>query len=164
MTKHAEVERKSDRELVIARTIRGPARVVFEAWTRPELFERWWVPKSFPVSLLSCEMDARVGGEYRLVFGHEGSTMEFFGRYLDVIPNARLVWTNDEGDGAEPVTTVTFEETGGMTLVVVHDLYPSKAALDEAIASGSAGILGMPEQLEQLDELLVSLGASSGRP
>jgi uncharacterized protein YndB with AHSA1/START domain len=163
MTTNAEVERTSERELVVSRTIHGPARLVFEAWTRPELFERWWVPKSFPISLLSCELDVRVGGGYRLVFGHEGSTMEFFGRYLDVTPHSRLVWTNEEADGGEPVTTVTFEEMGDMTLVAVHDLYPSKEALDEAIASGSTGISGMPEALEQLDELLVNLGASAGR-
>lgn len=155
------VERKSERELVVTGIVRGPARIVFDAWTKPELFERWWVPKSFPISLLSCEMDVRVGGGYRLVFGHEGSTMEFFGRYLDVTPHSRLVWTNDEGDEGETVTTVTLEETGGTTLVVVHDLYPSKDALDAAIASGSSGISGMPEQLAQLDELLVSLGASA---
>jgi uncharacterized protein YndB with AHSA1/START domain len=154
------VERKSDRELVVSRTINAPAHVVFEAWTRPELFQRWWVPKSFPVSLLSCELDARVGGRYRLVFGHEGSTMEFFGTYLEVAPHSRLAWTNDEEE-AGPVTTVTFEETGGRTLVVVRDLYPSKEALDDAIASGSTGITGMPESLEQLDGLLASLDASA---
>jgi uncharacterized protein YndB with AHSA1/START domain len=153
-------ERTSDRELVVTRTVNGPARIVFEAWTRPELLERWWAPKSFPISLVSCELDVRVGGGYRLVFGYEGSTMEFFGRYLEVTPPSRLVWTNDEGNDGETVTTVTFEEQGGTTLVVVHDLYPSKAALDGAIASGSTS--GMPESLEQLDELLVTLGASAG--
>src|SRR5918996_3939316 len=156
----ARVERKSERELVVARTVNGPPRIVFEAWTKPELFERWWVPKSFPISLLSCEMDVRVGGRYRLVFGYEGSTMEFFGRYLEVTPHSRLVWTNDEGETGGAVTTVTFEDTGGKTLLVVRDLYPSKEALDGAIASGSTGISGMPEALEQLDELLVTLGAS----
>ena len=154
------VERTSERELVVTRTVNGPARIVFEAWTRPELFERWWTPKSFPISLLSCEMDARVGGRYRLVFGYEGSTMEFFGRYLDVRPHSRLVWTNDEGDDGGAVTTVTFEETGGRTRLTVHDLHPSKEALDDAIASGSTS--GMPEALEQLDELVVNLGASAG--
>ena len=154
------VERKSERELVVTRTVNGPARIVFEAWTKPELLERWWAPKSFPISLLSCETDVRVGGRYRLVFGYEGSTMEFFGRYLEVTPPSRLVWTNDEGDG-ETVTTVTFEEVGDGTLLVVRDLYPSKEALDGAIASGSTS--GMPEALDQLDELLVSLGASAGR-
>ena len=153
----ATVERKSERELVISRTVRGPARIVFEAWTKPELLERWWTPKSFPIKLLSCEMEARVGGSYRLRFGYDGSTFEFFGRYLEVTPHSRLVWTNDEGEG-ETITTVTFEETAGTTLLVVHDLYPSKEALDGAIASGSTS--GMPESLEQLDELVVSLGAS----
>lgn len=162
MKQNASAERTSDRELVIRRVVNGPARIVFDAWTRAELLERWWVPKSFPVTLLSCETDARVGGRYRLVFGHEGQTMEFFGRYLEVTPNARLVWTNEEGEG-EPVTTVTFEDLGGTTRVVVHELYPSKDTLDSAIASGSTGISGMPEQLGQLDELLITLGAREGR-
>lgn len=161
MRNSATVERRSERELVVTRTVNGPARIVFEAWTKAELLQRWWTPKSFPISLLSCETDARVGGRYRLVFGFEGSTMEFFGRYLEVTPHSRLVWTNDEGDDGGTVTTVTFEETGVRTLLVVHDLYPSKEALDSAIASGSTS--GMPEALEQLDELLVTLGASVGR-
>jgi uncharacterized protein YndB with AHSA1/START domain len=154
-------ERTSGRELVVTRTINGPARIVFEAWSKPELFKRWWVPKSMPMSLLSCEMDVRDGGRYRLVFGYEGSTFEVFGRYLEVVPHSRLVWTNDEGDDDEQITTVTFEESGGRTLVVVHDLYASKEALDVAIASGSTS--GMPEQLEQLDQLVVTLAASERR-
>ncbi len=161
MTNNATVERTSERELLVTRSVNGPAPIVFEAWTKPELLEQWWAPKSFPISLLSCEADVRVGGRYRLVFGYEGSTMEFFGRYLDVTPPSRLVWTNDEGDDRGTVTTVTFEEQGGKTLLVVHDLYPSKEALDAAIASGSTS--GMPESLEQLDELLVTLGASEAR-
>jgi uncharacterized protein YndB with AHSA1/START domain len=134
---------------------------VFDAWTKAELLERWWTPKSFPISLLSCETDPRVGGTYRLVFGYEGSTFDFFGRYLEVTPPSRLVWTNDEGEEGSQVTTVTFEETGGTTRVVVHDLYPSKDALDAAIASGSTS--GMSESLAQLDELVVSLGASESQ-
>jgi uncharacterized protein YndB with AHSA1/START domain len=160
MQNRAAAERTSDRELIVRRTVSGPARLVYEAWTRPELFERWWVPKSFPVSLQSCELDVRVGGGYKLVFGHEGSTMEFFGRYVEVTPPSRLAWTNDESEGG-PVTTVTFEEAAGKTLVTVHELYPSKQALDDAIASGSTGIDAMPESLEQLDELLVTLGSSA---
>jgi uncharacterized protein YndB with AHSA1/START domain len=164
MNNRTTVERKSERELVVTRTFNGPARIVFEAWTKPELFKRWWVPKSVGLSLLSCEMDVRVGGRYRLVFSHPAAPgpMEFFGRYLEVTPHARLVWTNEEaGDGGQ-VTTVTFEERGGKTLLVMHELYPSKDALDGAIASGStSGDMG--EQFEQLDELLVTLGASAGR-
>src|SRR5688572_5212657 len=121
------VERESERELVVTRTFNAPARIVFEAWTKPELFKRWWVPKSFGISLLSCELDVRVGGTYRLVF--EGGAA-FYGRYLEVTPHSRLVWTNEEGGDGGAVTTVTFEEKGGKTLVVVHDLYPSKEALD----------------------------------
>ena len=154
--------RKSERELVVTRTINGPARIVFEAFTKPELLRRWWVPKSSGLSLLSCEADARVGGKYRLVFGSGASKpMEFYGRYVEVTPHSRLVWTNEEGDHGEAVTTVTFDEIGGKTLLVMHDLYPSKEALDGAIASGSTG--GMGETFEQLDELLVALGASVGQ-
>ncbi len=149
------VERKSGRELVVTRSVNGPAHLVFEAWTKAELFRRWWVPKSFAVNLLSCDLDVRVGGGYRLVFSHEGSTMEFFGTYLEVTPNSRLVWTNEEGDGGTTVTTVTFDESDGRTRLVVHDLYPSTEALDAAVASGSTG--GLPEQLDALDELLPSL-------
>ena len=162
MKNRTTVERKSERELVVTRTFNGPARIVFEAFTKPELFKRWWVPKSFGLSLLSCELDVRVGGTYRLVFSHNGSEpMAFFGRYIEVTPHSRLVWTNDEGDDGGAVTTVTFEEKAGKTLLVLHDLYPSKEALDAAIASGSTG--GMSETLDQLDELVVTLGASLGR-
>jgi uncharacterized protein YndB with AHSA1/START domain len=151
------VERKSDRELVVTRTINGPARIVFEAFTKPELLKRWWVPKSAGVPLLSCELDVRVGGRYRLVFGHDASKpMAFYGKYIEVTPHARLVWTNDEADHGGAVTTVTFEDIGGKTLLVMHDLYPSKEALDAALA-GMEG--GMRETLEQLDELVVTLGA-----
>lgn len=152
------VERTSDRELVVARTFNAPLRLVFEAWTRPELFERWWVPKSAPITLLSCELDARAGGTYRLVFAGNPEPIAFFGKYIEVTPPSRLVWTNDEGDEGGAVTTVTFEEMGGQTRVVVHDLYPSKKALDEALASGAVG--AMPEQLDQLAELLDTLRAN----
>ena len=160
MNNRTTVERKSERELVITRTFNGPARIVFEAWTKPELLKRWWAPKSTGVPLLSCEADVRVGGRYRFEFGHDASkSMAFFGRYIEVTPHSRLVWTNEETDDGA-VTTVTFEEKGDKTLLVLHELYPSKEALDEAIA-GMEG--GMPEQFEQLDELLVTLGASVGR-
>jgi uncharacterized protein YndB with AHSA1/START domain len=160
MKNRTTVERKSDRELVVTRTFNGPARIVFEAWTKPELFKQWWAPKSIGVPLLSCEMDVRVGGRYRLEFGHESSkSMAFFGRYIEVTPHSRLVWTNDESeDGA--VTTVTFEEKGGKTLLVLHELYPSKEALD---AAGTGAADAMAETFAQLDELLVTLGASVGR-
>ena len=154
------VERESERELVVTRTFNGPARIVFEAWTKPELFRRWWVPKSMGMSLLSCEADVRVGGGYRFVFSHEGSkTMAFFGKYLEVTPPSRLVWTNEETDEGS-VTTVTFAEQGGKTLLVMHELYPSKEALD---AAGTGAAEAMGESFEQLDELLVTLGASEGR-
>jgi len=152
------VERRSERELVVTRFFDAPARLVFEAWTKPELFMRWWAPKSSGVPLFSCDMDVRTGGGYRVAFGHDAeNTMEFFGKYLEVIPNARLVWTNEESEDAA-LTTVTFEDKGDRTLLTLHELYPTKEALDEAI-EGMEG--GMPEQFEQLDELLVILRASA---
>jgi uncharacterized protein YndB with AHSA1/START domain len=149
------VERKSERELVVTRTFNGPARIVFQAWTTPELLMRWWAPKSFGVSFISCEADYRTGGSYRFVMGHPASDqpMAFFGRFIEVTPPSRLVWTNEEGGADGSVTTVTFEERGGQTLVTVYDLYPSKEALEAAIASGSTS--GFGEQFEQLDALLM---------
>jgi uncharacterized protein YndB with AHSA1/START domain len=165
MKNRTTVERKSERELVVTRTFNGPARIVFEAWTKPALLKQWWAPKSMGVSLLSCEADARVGGKYRFEFGHDASKpeaskpeaskpMAFFGSYIEVTPHARLVWTNDESDDGA-VTTVSFEEKAGQTLLVMHERYPSKQALDGAIA-GMEG--AMPETFAQLDELLVTLG------
>ena len=112
MRNRTTVERKSERELVVTRTFNGPARLVFEAWTTPELFRQWWVPKSMGMSLLSCEMDVRVGGTYRLEFAHGDSLAAFFGTYKEVAPHSRLVWTNEESDEGS-VTTVTFAEKGG---------------------------------------------------
>ena len=150
------VERKSERELVVTRSFNGPARIVFEAWTKPELFKQWWAPKSSGVPLLSCEMDVRTGGGYRVEFGSDASSsMAFFGKYIEVIPDSRLVWTNDEG-GEGAVTTVTFEEKDGRTLLVLQELYPSKEALDQSFVGMEDA---MPEQFEQLDELLTTLRA-----
>jgi uncharacterized protein YndB with AHSA1/START domain len=152
------VERRSECELVVTRTFNGPVRLVFDAWTKPELFKLWWTPKSSGIPLLSCEMDVRTGGSYRIAFGHDASdSMAFFGKYLEVSPPWRLVWTNDENDAAA-VTTVTFEqEEDGRTLLVLQELYPSKAALDDAFVGMEDA---MPEQFEQLDELLITLDAS----
>ena len=153
------VERKSERELVTTRTFNGPARIVFEAWTKPELFMRWWAPKSMGVPMLSCEMDVRVGGTYRVEFGHDASEpVAFFGRYIEVTPYSRLVWTNEESDDGA-VTTVTFEEQDGKTLLAMHELYPSKEALD---AAGTGAADATVETFAQLDELLVTLSAGAG--
>ena len=152
------VERASERELVVTRTFDGPPHVVFEAWSRPELLKRWWVPPSFGISFVSCEADVRTGGTYRFVFSHPAfeQPMAFFGRYIEVTPPSRIVWTNEESaEGA--ITTVTFEERDGKTLLVLSERYPSRQALDEAIASGSTGTSGAGEQFELLDELLVTM-------
>ncbi len=150
VTKRTTVQRKSDREIVVMRTFDAPARLVFEAWSNPELFKKWWVPKSMGMTLRSCEMDVRTGGTYRLNFG-EG--MDFFGRYIEVTPPSRIVWTNEEGGENSSVTTVTFEEKDGRTLLVMTELYPSKEALD---ATGGAAD-ATHETFAQLEELLVTL-------
>ncbi len=154
------LERTSERELVVRRTFDAPARIVFEAWTQPQLFKQWWVPKSLGMELLSCEQDVRVGGRYRLEFRHPAAPqpLAFFGQYLEVMPAARLVWTNEESDEG-PITTVTFEENDGKTLLVLHELHPSKEALDRNISASD----GMSETFAQLDEFLVGLGAGAGQ-
>jgi len=146
-----KVERRSDRELVVTRTFDAPARLVFEAWSNPELFKRWWVPESMDMTLESCEMDVRTGGTYRLGFG---DGMDFFGRYIEVTPHSRIVWTNEEGGENGSVTTVTFEERAGRTLLVMSELHPSKEALD---AAGTGAADAMLETFAQLDELLATL-------
>ncbi len=157
--KHATmVERTSERELAVTRTFNSPAHLVFKAWTTPELLRRWWVPPSFGMSFVSCDADVRTGGTYRFVFSHPDyeQPMAFFGRYIEVTPYSRIVWTNEESaDG--PISTLTLEEQDGKTLLVLRELYSSKDVLDEAIASGSSGTSGASEQFEQLDELLVTL-------
>ena len=154
--KRTTVERKSDREMVVTRTFHCSARILFQAWTQAELFRQWWVPKSLGMSLISCELDVRVGGTYRLVFANDAAQpVAFFGRYLEVTPPSRIVWTNDEGgEDAGAVTTVTFTENGDQTLLVLHDLYPSKEALEASLGAYE----GMQETLDQLDELLAARG------
>jgi uncharacterized protein YndB with AHSA1/START domain len=152
MKNDTTVERKSEREVVITRTFNAPAHLVFEAWTKPELMRRWWVPKSSGLTLLSCEMDVRTGGTYRFVFPHPSAPepMAFFGRYLEVSPHSRLVWTNEEGGDAGQISTMTLEDRGDTTRMVLHELYPSSEALD----AGAGAYDGMPESFDQLDELL----------
>jgi uncharacterized protein YndB with AHSA1/START domain len=150
-----DVQRKSDRELVVTRTFDAPARLVFEAWRNPELFRRWWVPEASGLTLLACEMDVRTGGAYRLEFGHPAmdQPMAFYGSYLDVVPGQRIVWTNEESGDQGAVTSVLFEERDGRTLVTYSEVYPTEAALDEAL-SGSAE--GLPLQFALLDALLAT--------
>jgi uncharacterized protein YndB with AHSA1/START domain len=155
------VERKSDREVVVTRTFDAPARLVFEAWTNPELFKQWWVPRSMGMTLRSCELDVRTGGKYRLVFGDDpANPMAFFGKYLDVVPNQRIVWTNEESGADGSVSTVTFEEENGKTTLVISEIYPTKEALD---AAGTGAQEAMAETFGQLDELLASLAATGAR-
>ena len=151
-----QVERKGDRELVVTRMFNAPPATVYRAWSEAELFRRWWMPQSVTgVALVACAMDVRTGGTYRLEFGTDGGdAMAFHGKYLDVVPNARIVWTNDE-DEAGAITTVTFEDRDGMTLLRFHELYPSREALEEALQGSAAGL---PEQLDQLDAMLPDIG------
>jgi len=152
MNNVTKVERTSDREVVVTRTFDAPVHLVFEAWSNSDLFKRWWVPKSMGMTLHSCEMDVRPGGTYRLGFGGDRN---FFGRYLDVTPPSRIVWTNDEGGEDGSVTTVTLTDEDGATLVVLSELFPSEEALD---ADGGAAD-AMQETFGQLDDLLVELGS-----
>lgn len=150
MKNPTSVERKSDREVVITRLVNAPPHIVWKAWTSAGLFSKWWVPKSAQLNLLSCEMDVRVGGGYRLVFRFQDSEMAFFGTYREVVPNQRLVWTNDEAGEAGQISTLTLEDKSGKTLVVMHELYPSKEALEAAAGSYD----GMTETFDQLEELI----------
>jgi uncharacterized protein YndB with AHSA1/START domain len=160
MSSPTTLERTSDREVVVTHTVNGPARLVWEAWTRPDLFQRWWAPKSFGLTIIFYEADVRTGGAYRLEMGHPSfeRPMTFFGRYIEVTPPSRIVWTNEEGDEEGAVTTVTFEEKDGATRLVVHELYPTKQALDEALSSGSTSDVCWAEQFGQLEKLLAPLG------
>ncbi len=156
-SRRTTVQKKSEREVVVTRTFDAPARLVFEAWSRPELFKKWWVPRSMGITLRSCEMDVRTGGKYRLVFGDDPENlMEFFGSYLEVVPEKRIVWTNEESGDAGSVTTVTFEERDGKTLLVMSELYPTKEALE---AAGTGAQEAMDETFGQLDELLAERSA-----
>lgn len=146
------VERTSDREVVVTRTFNGPARLVFKAWTTPELFTRWWLPKSMGMVLRSCVMDVRVGGQYRLEFEPHG--MAFFGTYLEVTPPSRLVWSNDEGGEGGSITHVTFEEHDGKTLLTLREVYATKEALD---AAGTGAQEATIETFAQLDDLLLTM-------
>ena len=156
-SRRTTVQKKSEREVVVTRTFDAPARLVFEAWSKPELFKKWWVPRSLGMTLRSCELDVRTGGNYRLVFGEDpAKSMAFFGRYLEVVPDKRIVWTNEESGDAGSVTTVTFEERDGKTLLVMSELYPTKEALD---AAGTGAQEATYETFGQLDELLAELTA-----
>ena len=151
------MEKTSDREVTVTRTFDAPARLVFQAWSNPELFRTWWVPRSMGMTLRSCEMDVRTGGSYRLVFGEDAAnTFAFFGTYLDVVPDQRIVWTNEEGGDAGSITTVTMEERDGKTLLVMREVYPTRAALDEA---GTGAQDATHETFAQLDALLAELAA-----
>jgi uncharacterized protein YndB with AHSA1/START domain len=156
-SRRTTVQKTSEREVVVTRTFDAPARLVFEAWSKPELFRKWWVPRSMGMTLRSCEMDVRTGGKYRLVFGDDpANPMAFFGHYLEVVPDKRIVWTNEESGDAASVTTVTFEERDGKTLLVMSELYPTKEALDEA---GTGAQDALHETFGQLDEVLAELAA-----
>jgi uncharacterized protein YndB with AHSA1/START domain len=153
MTHSTTVNRASDRDLVVTRMFDAPANSVFSAWTTPALMQRWWAPRSFGMVLSACEMDVRVGGRYRVEFETAGpEPLAFFGRYLEVVPGSRLVWTNEESDQGA-VTTITFDERDGGTLLTMHERYPSKQALDEAFDGTNACA---SEQFAQLDALLAS--------
>jgi uncharacterized protein YndB with AHSA1/START domain len=153
------VERRSDRELVVTRSFDAPAHLVWDAWTRPDLLKRWWAPRSLGVTLFECESDVRVGGRYRYVFGRDPKErMAFSGTYREVVHPSRLVFTQlfeQMPAAGEALVTATFEEQGRKTRLVMLALYPSKEALDGAVASGMER--GMRETYEQLEQLVATL-------
>jgi uncharacterized protein YndB with AHSA1/START domain len=155
--KPTSMERTSEKEIVITRSFRAPAHIVFDAWTKPELVRRWWAPASRGVTLVQCDADLRPGGTYRYVLARgKAERFVFFGKYLEIVRPTRLVYTQSfEPVPGEAVVTVSFEERDGSTMLVSHELYPSKDALDGALASGMED--GMRETFEQLDELVASL-------
>ncbi|HWU96307.1 MAG TPA: SRPBCC domain-containing protein [Sphingomonas sp.] len=148
------VTRISDTEVEATRLFDAPPHLLYRAWTTAELFQRWWAPKSMGVPMHVRELDVRVGGGYRIEFDAEGGQVwAFFGKYIEVVPNERIVWTNEEGGDAGPVSSVTFEAQGDRTLLTFRERYPTKEALDEGIGAAE----GLPEQLAQLAELVASL-------
>lgn len=158
MTSPTTTDRISDVELVVTREFDAPARIVFEAWRRPDLFQRWWTPESFGIKVISCELDMRTGGSYRLVLSHPAAPepMTFFGRYTEVVPPTKIVWTNEE-DPNGPITTATIEEKDGKSTLTLSERYPSKEALDESLATGASGTGAAPEQFSQLELVLREL-------
>lgn len=153
------IRRKDDRELVVTRTFDATRELVFRAWSEAELFRKWWMPKDAPAKLVGCDMDVRTGGKYRLEFSMGDQTMAFFGKYLEVVPNEKIVWTNDEGEEDGAVTTVTFADQGGRTVLTFHEVYPTRQALDEAMQGAAAGL---PTQLDQLEEMLSKMNFQKG--
>jgi len=152
------MELTSDLEIVITRTFNGPPRIVFEAWTRPELVRRWWAPKALGVSVVSIDADVRVGGRYRYVLqrGDGGGEVAFSGTYREVAPPSRLVYTQAfEPYPDEVIITITLTERDGQTDFVSHELWPSKEIRDMAMSTGMEK--GMRMTMDQLDELVASL-------
>lgn len=143
------VTRKGERELVVTRAFDHPVQAVFDAWANADLFRQWWAPRSMGAVISACEIDARTGGGYRITFGEGAEAMTFFGKYVEVTPPTRLVWTNEEGEDG-PVTTVTFEAEGNRTLLTMSELYP--AEVPEDALAGQQAMAG--EQFGQLDEVL----------
>jgi uncharacterized protein YndB with AHSA1/START domain len=149
---------EGDREIVISRTFNAPARLVFDAVTKPELLKRWWAPKSLGVALVQCDADVRPGGTYRYVMQKgNGPLMAFSGTYREESPPARLVYD----EIFEPMAalgsahvSVTFEEHDGKTRYVMRSVYASKQARDGVVASGMEK--GMRESMDQLEALVMA--------
>lgn len=159
MTNQTTMDLVGDRDIVIARTFHGPARIVFDAWTKPEYVRRWWAPASLGVSMASCDADVRAGGSYRYVLQTPQGRITFSGVYREVTPPTRLVYTQifeEHPEGDPVIVTVTFEERDGKTHMVSHERYPSPEVRELVLASGMEH--GMRETMDQLDALVATLG------
>lgn len=144
-------EPAADREVVIRRVFEAPARLLFEAYSRPEHIMRWFGPPGYPVTL--CEMDFRVGGRYRFAMtGPNGQQMPpFGGEYLEIVPDRKIVYTDrfeQADDDEEMVVTVTFAEERGRTTLTIHTLFTSAAMKERYLGRGYEQ--GVGASLDQL--------------
>jgi uncharacterized protein YndB with AHSA1/START domain len=155
------VDRRSDLELVVSRVFDAPARIVYTAFTKPEHMKRWWAPKGFGVVMYECDIDLRVGGKFRYVFGREGEPkMAFSGEFTEVVPNQKIVSTQlfeQMPQAGIAIVTATFTEIDGATTLELLQTFPTKAALDGAVATGMTD--GMKLTFQQLAALCAELAA-----
>jgi len=149
-----KVTTPTDREIVMTRVFDAPRRLVFDAFSKPELLKRWFGPRGW--SLVVCEVDLRVGGGFRFVLrGPDGKEMGMRGVYREIAPPERSVHMEsfDDFPGESQVTAV-FVEEGGKTTLTATVLYPSREVRDAVLKSGMEH--GAAESYDKLNELLAS--------
>jgi uncharacterized protein YndB with AHSA1/START domain len=147
----------ADRTVVISRVYDAPARLLFQAWSRPEYLAKWFGPKGWPITL--CEVDFRVGGRVRMAMtGSSGvQNTPFGGTYLEIVPDRKIVFDNGfESPGAEKmIMTVTFDESGGRTTLTLSTLFASIAMRNEHMGLGFEQ--GTNSALDQLVDVVAAM-------